>query len=366
MKPEEIIFNSKNKKIRSVCSACGNFFSNGEKLILCPADNIPHHISCWEKNRGCSKCNFRVKTQKPGGMKRLIKKLILFFVITGAILIGIVAGFVYIIYDETTKTQPPPTQVIAKKTVTEEPPTPLPPTPLPSPEEETPVETPGGSPSLPPSPVPLAEPSKKPEELEPYIKKTAIPEIITEATVKKEGAVENIQKKAVETALAQIGKPYVWETTGPDTFDCAGLCSYSYWMGSGKTWNEWHGVFYVSDLLKLCNIHRNFSEIRPGDLLVRNNYQYLKPFNIRNEEGPEYDIYDTRAEGWPYGESPVHDYGHIGMYVGEITYGGISYTDAVVEARGKDWGVVICEIDNDGDGQMEWGNFFYRPQKTDK
>jgi len=28
---------------------------------------------------------------------------------------------------------------------------------------------------------------------------------------------------AVQYALAQVGKPYVWGTAGPDTFDCSGL-----------------------------------------------------------------------------------------------------------------------------------------------
>ncbi|OQA17580.1 MAG: hypothetical protein BWY64_02001 [bacterium ADurb.Bin363] len=165
--------------------------------------------------------------------------------------------------------------------------------------------------------------------------------------------------------MAQIGKPYVWETTGPDTFDCAGLCGYAYWMASGKEWNKWH-IFYISDMLKLCNINRDLSEIRPGDLLVRNNYEYLKPFEIRNEEGPEYEKYNTHAAGWPYGESPVHDYGHIGMYVGKVTCKGTHYKHAVVEARGKDWGVVIDEWDRDGNGQLDWGNFFYRPSYVDE
>jgi len=367
MEPKEIIFNSKSRKVRSVCSNCGNFFSEGEKVILCPVDDVPHHSSCWEKNRGCSKCTFRIKKKSSGGGKKsLFKKIVISLIVIITIFIGILAGLIYIICNEETETIPHPTPVRAKKTVTEEPEITFSPIPLPSPTEGViAINTQVEMPSLPPTPVPLAEPSLPPEDLAPYKKDTPVPEIKKEPAVKKEPAETNIPKKAVEIALAQIGKPYVWETTGPDTFDCAGLCSYSYWIASGKTWNNWQGVFYVSDLLKLCNIHRDFSEIRPGDFLVRNNYQYLKPFDVRNEEGPEYDIYDTHATGWPYGESPVHDYGHIAIYAGEITYGGTSYTDAVVEARGKDWGVVICDIDDDGDGQIEWGNFFYRPKYMD-
>jgi cell wall-associated NlpC family hydrolase len=33
---------------------------------------------------------------------------------------------------------------------------------------------------------------------------------------------------AVNTALAQVGKPYVWGASGPNSFDCSGLTMYSY------------------------------------------------------------------------------------------------------------------------------------------
>ncbi|MGZ4551748.1 MAG: C40 family peptidase [Blastococcus sp.] len=33
---------------------------------------------------------------------------------------------------------------------------------------------------------------------------------------------------AVNTALAQVGKPYVWGAAGPDSFDCSGLMQYAY------------------------------------------------------------------------------------------------------------------------------------------
>jgi cell wall-associated NlpC family hydrolase len=33
---------------------------------------------------------------------------------------------------------------------------------------------------------------------------------------------------AVNTALAQVGKPYVWGASGPGSFDCSGLTMYSY------------------------------------------------------------------------------------------------------------------------------------------
>ena len=35
-------------------------------------------------------------------------------------------------------------------------------------------------------------------------------------------------QKAVDTALAQVGDPYVWGDGGPDAFDCSGLMQYAY------------------------------------------------------------------------------------------------------------------------------------------
>jgi cell wall-associated NlpC family hydrolase len=33
---------------------------------------------------------------------------------------------------------------------------------------------------------------------------------------------------AIDTALAQLGDPYVWAGDGPDTFDCSGLTQFAY------------------------------------------------------------------------------------------------------------------------------------------
>ena len=45
---------------------------------------------------------------------------------------------------------------------------------------------------------------------------------------KVEGTQEDkeIKKKVVEAAISRIGYPYIWATTGPDSFDCCGL---TYW-----------------------------------------------------------------------------------------------------------------------------------------
>lgn len=40
-------------------------------------------------------------------------------------------------------------------------------------------------------------------------------------------------KKAIEYAMAQVGKPYVWGAEGPSSFDCSGLTSEA-WSAAGK------------------------------------------------------------------------------------------------------------------------------------
>ena len=41
-------------------------------------------------------------------------------------------------------------------------------------------------------------------------------------------ASSSAAQKAVDTALAQVGDPYSWGATGPNSFDCSGLTSFAY------------------------------------------------------------------------------------------------------------------------------------------
>jgi cell wall-associated NlpC family hydrolase len=65
---------------------------------------------------------------------------------------------------------------------------------------------------------------------------------------------------AVRTALAQIGKPYVYGAAGPNAFDCSGLTMYA-WAAAGvsiphASWMQPHSGTPVA-----------ISDLRPGDLV---------------------------------------------------------------------------------------------------
>ena len=65
---------------------------------------------------------------------------------------------------------------------------------------------------------------------------------------------------AVQTALAQVGKPYQWAGSGPHNFDCSGLTSYA-WRAAGVSLPHNSGMQYNATM----RVSR--SELQPGDLL---------------------------------------------------------------------------------------------------
>lgn len=65
---------------------------------------------------------------------------------------------------------------------------------------------------------------------------------------------------AVEAALAQLGKPYKWGATGPNSFDCSGLMVYA-WRQAGVTLPRTS----ASQFANLRSVSR--SELQPGDLV---------------------------------------------------------------------------------------------------
>lgn len=67
--------------------------------------------------------------------------------------------------------------------------------------------------------------------------------------------------KAVSYARAQLGKPYVYGATGPNSFDCSGL-TLAAWRAAGvsiprTSQAQWSGLTHISP-----------SNVRPGDIVV--------------------------------------------------------------------------------------------------
>ncbi|MEN3359565.1 MAG: peptidoglycan DL-endopeptidase CwlO [Mycobacteriales bacterium] len=79
---------------------------------------------------------------------------------------------------------------------------------------------------------------------------------------------------AVATARAQVGKPYVWATAGPSTYDCSGLTMYS-WAAAGIV------LPHSSSMQINVGSRVSRSQLQPGDLV--------------------------------YFYSPIH---HVGIYIG--------------------------------------------------
>lgn len=67
-------------------------------------------------------------------------------------------------------------------------------------------------------------------------------------------------QKAVQTALAQIGDPYVWAAAGPDAYDCSGLTSYA-WAAAGVS------LPHSSSGQMGYGTRVSRSEVRAGDLV---------------------------------------------------------------------------------------------------
>lgn len=67
-------------------------------------------------------------------------------------------------------------------------------------------------------------------------------------------------QQAVQTALAQIGDPYVWAAGGPNAFDCSGLTSYA-WASAGVSLPHSSSQQYNQG----TRISR--SQVRAGDLV---------------------------------------------------------------------------------------------------
>jgi len=65
---------------------------------------------------------------------------------------------------------------------------------------------------------------------------------------------------AVDTAQAQLGKPYVYAGSGPDVFDCSGLTMYA-WAAAGVA------LPHNAEAQYMALPHVSQSELQPGDLV---------------------------------------------------------------------------------------------------
>ena len=65
---------------------------------------------------------------------------------------------------------------------------------------------------------------------------------------------------AVDEARRQLGKPYQWGASGPDSFDCSGLTMWA-WRKAGVDLPHYTGAQYDA------TIHIPLSELQPGDLV---------------------------------------------------------------------------------------------------
>lgn len=87
----------------------------------------------------------------------------------------------------------------------------------------------------------------------------------------------------LKTAYAQIGKPYTWGATGPNSFDCSGLTSYAFRVGGNVSLPR------VSRAQATVGTTVSYSNLRAGDLVF-----------------------------FAYGDTS--DITHVGIYVGNGSY----------------------------------------------
>ena len=91
---------------------------------------------------------------------------------------------------------------------------------------------------------------------------------VTTSSVPYTGPTSSQADKAVAFAYAQLGKPYVWGATGPDSYDCSGLM-YAAWGAAGitlprDTYGEWANLPHIP-----------MSSLQPGDLILYNGESHV-------------------------------------------------------------------------------------------
>jgi cell wall-associated NlpC family hydrolase len=74
-------------------------------------------------------------------------------------------------------------------------------------------------------------------------------------------AADPAARAALAFAVAQLGKPYVWGATGPNSFDCSGLVQAA-WAAAGVGISR-STATQVSDGVPVAGLN----QVQPGDLL---------------------------------------------------------------------------------------------------
>jgi cell wall-associated NlpC family hydrolase len=64
----------------------------------------------------------------------------------------------------------------------------------------------------------------------------------------------------VDTALAQVGKPYVWGGAGPNSYDCSGLVQFAY-AAAGVS------LPHSSSMQSTLGTPVSIADLQPGDLV---------------------------------------------------------------------------------------------------
>jgi cell wall-associated NlpC family hydrolase len=88
--------------------------------------------------------------------------------------------------------------------------------------------------------------------------------------------------RAAQIAVQQVGKPYRWATTGPNTFDCSGLIVYSYRQAGIPLPRYWSGAFLTSTSFR--KIKRE--EVTAGDVCWKPGHVALATSNNAIVEAP--------------------------------------------------------------------------------
>lgn len=103
--------------------------------------------------------------------------------------------------------------------------------------------------------------------------------------------------QAVTLAMAQRGKPYVFASRGPDTFDCSGLMFWTYKQLSIKL-TSWTGT-QRNEGAKVADYHDTGGQAIPYDMMIA----LAQPGDLLLFKGGD----GSLGSGYP---------GHVGMYVG--------------------------------------------------